>query len=46
MVNKKKTQSTKKNGYFGQLAFIQGANGGPLELKASGEELKHIDYPF
>ncbi|MDT3493853.1 DUF4179 domain-containing protein [Bacillus toyonensis] len=32
----------KENEYFSQLAFIQGANGGPFELKASGEELKHI----
>ncbi|PQZ56680.1 hypothetical protein CQZ94_12040 [Bacillus sp. MYb209] len=36
----------KKNEYFGQLAFIQGASGGPFELKASGEELKHIGIRF
>ncbi|WP_439874519.1 zf-HC2 domain-containing protein [Bacillus mycoides] len=41
-----KNPEYKKDGYFGQLAFIQGANDGPFELKASGEELKHIGIRF
>ncbi|PED85394.1 hypothetical protein CN503_32565 [Bacillus cereus] len=36
----------KKNGYFGQLAFIEGANDGPFELKASGVALKEIGIRF
>ncbi|EJS47184.1 DUF4179 domain-containing protein [Bacillus nitratireducens] len=36
----------KKNGYFGQLAFIQGANDGPFELKASGVALQEIGIRF
>ncbi|PFN11494.1 DUF4179 domain-containing protein, partial [Bacillus cereus] len=37
--HQEKNPEYKKNGYFGQLAFIDGANDGPFELKASGVAL-------
>ncbi|PFI46260.1 hypothetical protein COI73_17895 [Bacillus cereus] len=44
--HQEKNPEYKKNGYFGQLAFIDGANDGPFELKASGVALKEIGIRF